>query len=105
MIKFEELSIWFIDKFSVHKKNRIMRRTKKSIERKYNLLVEEMNELNHKYIKLLEEKSNKFDLYIQYKDQCESLTKERKELKKQNTLLNEQIEKLSKSKRNKSKGE
>ena len=105
---FEETSEWFKEKFDLVNQNRIMRTSKKQLEKKYTKVIDEINELNSKYISLLEEKSEKFDLYLYYKSQCEELVKERRELKRQNALLTETVnsqeqEILKLSKKTKSK--
>lgn len=88
---FEETSEWFKEKFDLVNQNRIMRTSKKQLEKKYTKVIDEINELNSKYISLLEEKSEKFDLYLHYKTQCEEFVKERRELKRQNALLTETV--------------
>lgn len=90
-INFNDVSDWFKDKFNLANQNGKIRKSKKKIERKYNNLVEEMSELTSKYIDLLEQKSTSFDLYLNYKNQCEELTKEKREFKRQNALLTETV--------------
>lgn len=90
-INFNDMSDWFKEKINLASQNNKIRRNKKQLEKKYILVIDEMSELNSKYIALLEEKSQKFDLYINYKTQCEELVKEKRELKRQNALLAETI--------------
>ena len=63
--------------------------SKKIIEDCYEKLKESFDEIQKKYIELLEEKSEKFDLYLSYKEQCKNLTDEKKKLKKEVALLKE----------------
>lgn len=88
---FLETSDWFKDKLNLANQNGRIRKSKRKIEKNYKDLVEEMSELNSKYTNLLEQKSEQFDLYLHYKKQCEELTKEKREMKKEIALLNERI--------------
>lgn len=88
---FLETSDWFKDKLNLANQNGRIRKSKRKIEKNYKDLVEEMSELNSKYTNLLEQKSEQFDLYLHYKKQCEELTKEKREMKKEIALLNEKV--------------
>ncbi len=66
-------------------------KAKEQVENKTSELTQELEDLQQKYISLLEEKSEKFDLYLQYQIQCKELADDKRELKKQNALLNEQL--------------
>lgn len=74
---------WFKEKKQLIDENYKIKKGKKTIEEKYNQILDDLDEIQKKYINILEEKSEKFDLYINYQTQCEELTKDKKELKKQ----------------------
>ena len=76
---------WFEEKFKDEEELEVekIKKGKMQIEEKYHLLLEDMDSLSSKYISLLEQKSERFDLYVDYQNQCADLLKEKKELKKQ----------------------
>ena len=76
---------WFKEKFQDEVEIEVekIKKGKMQIEEKYHLLLEDMENLSNKYISLLEQKSERFDLYVDYQNQCADLLKEKKEYKKQ----------------------
>ena len=74
----------FKENLELMRENSKMRISKKEIE-------EAFSDLQQKYINLLEWKSNQFDLYLTYQEQCESLVKDKKDLKRQLAEGNEEI--------------
>lgn len=83
------------DNFNLAKENIKIRKGKKQIEEKYNQMLEQVDEIQKKYTELLEQKGESFDLYIKYQKMCEDMAKERRELKKQLALSNEECNALN----------
>lgn len=75
--------------------NMKIRKGKYDVEQKYNQLLEDIDDIQKKYTCLLEQKSEQFDLYIKYQQQCEELSKGKKELKKQLAETNEMCNSLT----------
>lgn len=80
---------WFKDKKQLIDENSKIKKGKESVENKFNLMLEDLDDIQKKYINILEQKSEQFDLYIKYQNQCDELTKEKRELKKQLAETNE----------------
>lgn len=87
--------VWFKDKFDLVKELKKTKRKYNTLMNEFETVKEEQRVLQGKYIKLLEEKSEKFDLYIEYKDKCKALTDERRELKKEKAQLKEEVKELT----------
>ena len=71
------------DKQQLVDENLKLRRAKHQVEQDIDSLNKDVLEISNKYISLLEQKSDQFDLYVKYQKQCEDLSKEKKEIKKQ----------------------
>ena len=85
------------DKKQLIDENSKIKKGKESIENKINLILEDLDDIQKKYINILEQKSEQFDLYIKYQNQCDELTKEKRELKKQLAETNEICNSLTES--------
>ena len=88
---------WFKNKKQLIDENAKIKKGKENIESKFNQMLEDLDEIKSKYINLLEQKSEKFDLYIKYLNQCDDLTKEKRELKRQLAESTEMYITLSKT--------
>lgn len=86
---------WFKDKKTLIDENMKIRKGKYDVEQKYNEMLEDLDIIEKKYIDILEQKSERFDLYIKYENQCVELARERRELKKDLALAQEEITRLS----------
>ena len=80
---------WFKDKTKLISENEKIRKEKNAVELKYKTLQSDYTDISKKYVGFLEQKAEKFDLYIKYQEQCEKLTEEKKEFKRQLAETNE----------------
>ena len=78
-----------IDRINLAKENEKIRKSKKRVEEEFEEYKESVDELKNKYIALLEEKCDGFDKYIHYEQECVKLADEKRELKKELALANE----------------
>lgn len=86
---------WFKDKKTLIDENMKIRKGKYDIEQKFNEMLEDLHTIENKYVSVLEQKSEGFDLYVKYQNQCVELARERRELKKDLALTQEEITRLS----------
>ena len=71
--------------------NEKIRRSKKSVERQLEESLLANSEIKDKYIALLEEKCDGFDKYLHYEQECVKLSEEKRQLKKENAELRENL--------------
>ena len=86
---------WFKDKNTLIDENMKIRKGKHEVEQKLNEMLEDIHTIEKKYVDILEQKSTQFDLYVKYQNQCVELARERRELKKDLALAQEEITRLS----------
>ena len=86
---------WFKEKRTLIDENMKIRKGKYDIEQKFNAMLEDIHIIENKYTEILEQKSTQFDLYVKYQNQCVELARERRELKKDLALAQEEITRLT----------
>lgn len=91
----DSLNDWLESKERLMKENDNIKTGKKKVEKKFQEIETTLEEIQKKYTELLEEKSVKFDLFVEYQEQCKKLAEERRALKRELAQKEEVINELS----------